>query len=162
MKSLTPTPAPTPVPAPTLNASESCSKRLVSKALEASGAFKFWQSVSPWEGSGESQIYLSSDFYRPGSPLLLSGIGGPGFLNLKGARVSNVIQFRKKPQTEFDCPQCGMGNGFANIGRVHIGYCVRCRIKWRIGENLLSGWQHESESDWARNSSLLAGYREHA
>jgi hypothetical protein len=73
---------------------------------------------------------------------------------------TNVVQFRKKPRTEFDCPKCGCCSNIANVGRVHWGLCKSCGIRWCIGENLFSGWREESEADWERNRRELAAYRQ--
>lgn len=55
---------------------------LIHRLLKQAAIFIFGKQVSPWEGSGESQIYLSSDFYRRGCPLLQSSSGGPAFQNM--------------------------------------------------------------------------------
>lgn len=57
------------------------------------------------------------------------------------------------------CPECFRGDGFLNIGRDHWFHCRTHKLKWHVGSNLFSAWRHESESRWAENAELLAGYR---
>lgn len=54
-----------------------------------------------------------------------------------------------------DCPLCGDGDGYLNIGRVHFGICEPCGIRWVIGENLFSSWRDEDEATWERNGLTL-------
>ena len=74
--------------------------------------------------------------------------------------MSNVVPFRRKPRTEFDCPKCGMVGTVANIGRIHWGACSHCAVRWLIGENLFSGWRDESAEVWRENERALAALSE--
>jgi hypothetical protein len=58
------------------------------------------------------------------------------------------------------CPECGSPGNFANIGRVHWAACSFHSVKWRVGENLFSGWRDECPEIWDRNAAELAEYRE--
>jgi hypothetical protein len=42
----------------------------------------------------------------------------------------------------------------------HWGVCETHRLKWHIGRNLYSSWQHVTEADCERNAERLADYRE--
>lgn len=55
------------------------------------------------------------------------------------------------------CPHCHAPGEILNVGRDHWGVCRRHMVRWRIGSNLFSGWQCESEADWSRNVAALAG-----
>lgn len=76
--------------------------------------------------------------------------------------MSNIVKFPTPPTTDEyfgGCPECGKNDGYSNIGRVHWCQCDEHKTKWRIGENLFSCWQEETEEDWARESARLALYR---
>jgi hypothetical protein len=57
------------------------------------------------------------------------------------------------------CPHCGGMNYVLNVGRDHWVTCDRHKTKWKIGSNLFSSWQNETEADWTRNSYHLTNYR---
>lgn len=57
------------------------------------------------------------------------------------------------------CPRCGDSDRCLNVGRDHWAVCTRHKARWLVGSNLFSGWRHETETDWQRNSELLSGYR---
>ena len=58
------------------------------------------------------------------------------------------------------CPECGKNDGYLNVERVHVCLCDEHQVFWRIGENLFSSWQDETEEDWKQNEEKLRGYRE--
>lgn len=58
------------------------------------------------------------------------------------------------------CPECGKNNGHTNIGQDCWFRCDQHRVKWLEGHNLFADWQDETETDWERNTKLLAEYRE--
>jgi hypothetical protein len=58
------------------------------------------------------------------------------------------------------CPQCGESDGYINDGPEHWGCCEAHKVKWRIGCNLFSSWQDESEADRAVNRWELSRFRE--
>ena len=53
------------------------------------------------------------------------------------------------------CPQCHDAGACLNVRKDHWGCCTRCSTRWRIGSNLFSSWQHETEADWQRNIAEL-------
>ena len=58
------------------------------------------------------------------------------------------------------CPKCFCTDGNLNVGREHWYHCKKHKLKWWVDSNLFSGWQYESESQWAANAQLLADYKE--
>ena len=57
------------------------------------------------------------------------------------------------------CPTCLKAAG-CNIGRTNWMYCKEHGVKWRVGENVFSGWRDETEEQWFKNYELLKGFRE--
>jgi hypothetical protein len=57
------------------------------------------------------------------------------------------------------CPTCLKAEG-CNIGRENWVYCAAHRVKWRVGENLFSGWRYEAEERWFENYLLLKDFPE--
>ena len=53
------------------------------------------------------------------------------------------------------CPHCGGNDGWLNVGRDEWAICRGHQVKWLIGSNLFSDWQHETEEDWLRNRYRL-------
>jgi len=45
------------------------------------------------------------------------------------------------------CPICGRNDGYMNIGKGHWFYCKEHKVKWCVGANLFSSWQHETEGE---------------
>ncbi len=45
------------------------------------------------------------------------------------------------------CPECGGQDGYTNVGRSHLVFCIAHRTMWCIGVNLFSSWQHETEAE---------------
>jgi hypothetical protein len=56
------------------------------------------------------------------------------------------------------CPWCGERGKWLNVGPAHWCICADCEVKWPIGTNLIPSWQDETEEEWKRNATLLAGY----
>ena len=75
---------------------------------------------------------------------------------------AKVIEFPDMAKLDYFgvCPKCFRNDGYLNIGRDHWYHCREHKLKWWIGSNMFSAWVHESESTWAANAQLLAGYRE--
>jgi hypothetical protein len=60
----------------------------------------------------------------------------------------------------FDCcPQCGNDPFLMNVGKNHYMVCRSCRVRWFLGQNLFSGWLHESKAVWRANRKFLKGCR---
>jgi hypothetical protein len=57
------------------------------------------------------------------------------------------------------CPHCGSAS-WANVGKVHWCYCPQHEVRWCIGENVLSSWQHENEEIWQKNIDMLDAFIE--
>jgi len=63
---------------------------------------------------------------------------------------------RRPEHFDDGCPACGrVGGKYLNIVKDHWKYCKRHGLRWHIGYNLFSSWQHETEDDWARNEEVL-------
>jgi hypothetical protein len=45
------------------------------------------------------------------------------------------------------CPKCKNNDGYLNIGREHWFLCKEHKVKWCVGYNLFSSWQHETEDE---------------
>ena len=76
--------------------------------------------------------------------------------------MSKIVPFPPKVKTEQyfgGCPKCGKAT-FLNVGRHHYLTCNEHKVYWYIGANIFSGWRDETEADWLRNQSILAGRRE--
>lgn len=58
------------------------------------------------------------------------------------------------------CPECRTHDGYVNVGKDHWIVCEKCKVKWHVGSGLFSSWEQETETDWARNRELLAGFRQ--
>ncbi|MGO6798374.1 hypothetical protein ACCT24_34955 [Rhizobium ruizarguesonis] len=58
------------------------------------------------------------------------------------------------------CPICHRNDGMLNVGKTHWTVCHTHNVRWSIGTNLFSGWRHETEEDWERNSKLLSTYED--
>lgn len=56
------------------------------------------------------------------------------------------------------CPQCYRTDGYVNIGKEHWGICDVHRVRWPIGYNLFSDWQHESRDEQEETWSKVAPY----
>ena len=75
----------------------------------------------------------------------------------------NVVTFPERPETDEyfgGCPRCGQVDSCLNVERVHWFVCHTHRAKWRVGENLFSAWQNETEEQWDKNAYQLSGYDE--
>jgi hypothetical protein len=59
-----------------------------------------------------------------------------------------------------NCPECGRTDGCLSIGSDHWYYCRVHQTKWRVGSNLFSGSENQSDDDWARNDATLSDCRE--
>jgi hypothetical protein len=57
-----------------------------------------------------------------------------------------------------ECPRCGGGDGYLNVGPEHWLCCHGCRVKWLFGVDVFRSWRGETECDWAQNRDALAGY----
>jgi len=68
------------------------------------------------------------------------------------------------PQSRDDhfgvCPQCGKTGEMLNVADYHWLVCHEHKLRWLIGSNLFSSWQHENEDDWQRNFEIMQGYKE--
>lgn len=58
------------------------------------------------------------------------------------------------------CPICGEGSSVYHIGRAQWMCCIRDRLKWKFGENILSGWKHMSDESFERAAQELADFDE--
>ena len=74
--------------------------------------------------------------------------------------MGDVIPFPPEVDYWGGCRFCRKNDGCLSIGPVHWYVCHRHRVKWCVGENLFSAWRHETETTWAENAVLLAGYVE--
>lgn len=66
--------------------------RCIYRFSEQAAHFSFGNQVSPWEGLGESQIYLPSDFYRRGCRLMSLASAAP--------RSKTDAAFKPLPSTD--------------------------------------------------------------
>jgi hypothetical protein len=57
------------------------------------------------------------------------------------------------------CPECGGGDGYRNIYRLHFFYCDEHRLTWCPGSNLTSTWRDEKPKDWRAAWEHLKDYR---
>jgi hypothetical protein len=48
------------------------------------------------------------------------------------------------------CPKCCQTDGYLNIGESHWFFCREHKLKWCVGWNLFSSWQHETEEEQRR------------
>ena len=51
-------------------------------------------------------------------------------------------------------------NFYLNIGRQNWMYCDECKIRWFMGENLISTWRQENEDIWEKNYKKIKDYEE--
>ncbi len=58
------------------------------------------------------------------------------------------------------CPDCGGNDGYLNIRKDHWFRCDKHKVRWYIGSNFFSSWQHEEQPTWEENARLLAEYRD--
>jgi hypothetical protein len=58
------------------------------------------------------------------------------------------------------CPTCKRDGLMLNVHKTHWLVCRQHKVKWCVGSNLYSNWQHETEEDWQRNTHELEGYAE--
>jgi hypothetical protein len=58
-----------------------------------------------------------------------------------------------------DCPYCGE-SFYLNVWKYQFGYCEKHEVRWPIGYNIFSSWQHEDEETWRRNAEQISTYRE--
>lgn len=73
--------------------------------------------------------------------------------------TSTFDHIENQPDNYFGCcPICGSNDGFVNIGREHWFRCHTHKVKWSAGDNLFSGWQHETPDIWEINRKTLASY----
>lgn len=56
------------------------------------------------------------------------------------------------------CPVCQTSYGYLNIHRDHWFFCDEHKVRWLVGSNLFSSWEHESEAKWKRNERRLQQY----
>ena len=57
------------------------------------------------------------------------------------------------------CPICRDAGIVLNDHRDHWMVCHAHKVRWYLGSNLFSGWQDETERDWADHCKVLAGYQ---
>ena len=87
----------------------------------------------------------------------------PAVQQRESLRLAKVIEFPRFDTGDEHfgvCPKCFRTEGHLNIGPDHWYHCRKHKLKWNVGSNLFSAWRHESESQWAANAQLLAGYEE--
>jgi hypothetical protein len=63
------------------------------------------------------------------------------------------------------CPRCADEGRWEegvclNVHKTHWVTCHQHKLRWCIGENLFSSWQHENPETWERNAALLTNYDE--
>lgn len=56
------------------------------------------------------------------------------------------------------CPHCHRPGNILNISRDNWIVCHAHRVRWYIGNNLLSGWRNEDEAVWRANIDLIGDY----
>lgn len=53
------------------------------------------------------------------------------------------------------CPTCHKNDGYANVGRTHILFCIGHRVRWTAGENIFSSWKYETEEEQRSNYDAI-------
>lgn len=56
------------------------------------------------------------------------------------------------------CSECGLHDGYCNVGPRHWFMCIEHKVRWLGGVNLFGDWRQESHKDWKANEELLADY----
>lgn len=80
--------------------------------------------------------------------------------------VIELTAARDRQRAEIDedyfggCPICKALPTIRNVHKSHIAACDQHRVRWTVGWNHLSSWQHEDVQTWRDNAALLEGYRE--
>jgi len=73
---------------------------------------------------------------------------------------NSVIGGANDPAEWGGCPKCHMNDGFLNaddgIGMGQWFWCKRHKLKWHVGTNLFSMWQHMSKEDLNWQAFVLA------